>query len=82
MDMKEVFPTTGAIKVGVDDSYIFIEQHDPRGMESPERIAIPRHLLKEFLGGVFSQIDGWELAEIIRLCDMWDDIKKEDGRER
>jgi len=80
MDMKEVFPTTGAISVGGDGTYIVLEQERFGGGEK-HVIRIPQSLFLPLLDALFTQMSMSDFDELAALCRMHKEMQLHDIQE-
>jgi len=77
MDMSKVFPTTGAINVGCDNTHIVIEQHAPDGHTPPVEVRIPLPILRNVLSAIFRRIELSDLNDAIEQAMAWKEVKEE-----
>lgn len=68
-DFVNVYQTTGAVGIAVDDDYVSIEQQSTMG-DAAQVIAIPRPLFKEVLNTIFADLMPHELKEIAELAEV------------
>lgn len=67
-DFVQVFQTTGAVSIMVDDDFVCIRQDSVMGDEAGQ-VAIPRPLFKEVLNTILAEIDLHELREISEMAE-------------
>jgi len=78
MGMSNVFPTTGAINVGCDNTHIVIEQHAPDESTPPAEVLIPLPILRNVLSAIFRRIELSDLNDAIEQAMAWKEVKEDD----